>query len=155
VGISGLLPNTDDIDEGIDAGAEVGMKVLFTDTINELYAMCNAAPGGMLGIEIPGNNLRWMVGVPSTAPKGKFEEYTITEQTWAVFPGNSYFGEEGEMEEHVKRIYTEWLPTSGYERLEAPEVHFLHPNADLLKIMTDPEKILNAKYEIWLPVTKK
>ncbi|MCL2425064.1 MAG: GyrI-like domain-containing protein [Oscillospiraceae bacterium] len=59
------------------------------------------------------------------------------------------------METQIKRIYTQWLPTSGYELTEAPEVHFIHSTDNLLKIKTDPENILNTKFEIWLPVKKR
>ncbi len=42
------------------------------------------------------------------------------------------------------RIVTEWLPTSGYEYANAPEIElYLNP---------DPEQ---AKYEIWLPIVRK
>ena len=39
---------------------------------------------------------------------------------------------------------TEWLPTSGYEYGDGPDVEvYLNP---------DPQ---NAKYEVWIPVVKK
>lgn len=42
------------------------------------------------------------------------------------------------------RIVTEWLPTSGYEYGNAPDVEvYLNP---------DPQ---NAQYEVWIPVVKK
>lgn len=43
-----------------------------------------------------------------------------------------------------KRIVTEWLPTSGYEYGNAPDIEvYLNSDAD------------NTKYEVWIPVLKK
>lgn len=43
-----------------------------------------------------------------------------------------------------QRIVTEWLPTSGYEYDNGPDVE--------LYISPDPQ---NAKFEVWIPVVKK
>ena len=163
LGVSTPLPNTNDYDEAFDAGAELWTAVLMGPALEELNAICNAEPGGIFGIEIAYGepkggvyeDLEFMIAVPSTNPKDKFLEYVIPAQTWAVFPGSSYFSETGEMEALNKRIYTEWLPTSGYELTEAPEVHFIHSTDNLLKIKSDPNNILNSKFEIWLPVKKR
>lgn len=57
------------------------------------------------------------------------------------------FYEEGpviKMQELETRIVTEWLPTSGYEYANAPEIElYLNPDPD------------NTKYEIWLPIVRK
>ena len=48
------------------------------------------------------------------------------------------------MQELETRIVTEWLPTSGYEYANAPEIElYLNPDQN------------NAKYEIWLPIVRK
>lgn len=43
------------------------------------------------------------------------------------------------MQELENRIVTEWLPTSGYEYANAPEIE--------LYLNSDPD---NIKYEIWI-----
>ena len=48
------------------------------------------------------------------------------------------------MQELEARIVTEWLPTSGYEYANLPEIE-LYFNAG-------PE---NARYEVWLPIVRK
>ena len=64
---------------------------------------------------------------------------TITYIT--VFPGA---GTNQSIQELERRIVTEWLPTSGYEYGNAPDVEvYLNP---------DPQ---NAQYEVWIPVMKK
>ena len=50
----------------------------------------------------------------------------------------------GTIQKLEQRIITEWLPTSGYEYANAPDIEvYLNP---------DPQ---NAQYEVWIPVTKK
>ena len=69
------------------------------------------------------------------------QAWVVPPLTWAVLC------EEGhviKMQELETRIVTEWLPTSGYEYANAPEIElYLNP---------DPN---NAKYEIWLPIVRK
>ena len=65
----------------------------------------------------------------------------VPKSTWAVFYDE---GPVIKMQELETRIVTEWLPTSGYEYANAPEIElYLNP---------DPEQ---AKYEIWLPIVRK
>ena len=61
--------------------------------------------------------------------------------TWAIFPGE---GISQSIQELERRIVTEWLPTSGYEYGNAPDVE--------VYISPDPQ---NARYEVWIPVVKK
>lgn len=61
--------------------------------------------------------------------------------TWAIFPGE---GISQSIQELEQRIVTEWLPASGYEYANAPDVE--------VYISPDPQ---NARYEVWIPVVKK
>ena len=48
------------------------------------------------------------------------------------------------IQELEQRIVTEWLPTSGYEYGNAPDIEvYLNP---------DPA---DARFEVWIPVVKK
>ena len=60
--------------------------------------------------------------------------------TWAIFPGE---GTNQSIQELERRIVTEWLPTSGYEYADAPDIE--------VYISPDPQK---AKYEVGIPVIK-
>ena len=60
---------------------------------------------------------------------------------WAIFSGE---GNNQSIQELEKKIVTEWLPTSGYEYGNAPDIE-VYLNAD-------PE---HAQYEVWIPVSKK
>ena len=84
-----------------------------------------------------------MIAVPSgQKPIGGMEEAEIPARTWAIFCG------EGEcpkaIQELERRIYTEWLPSSGYEYDRGPDVE--------LYVSPNPQQ---AKFEVWVPVKKK
>ena len=73
-------------------------------------------------------------------PEGMFA-YTIPACTWAIFLGS---GTPSSIHDLQKRIFSEWLPTSGYEWAHAPDVE--------VYLDQDPT---NMKYEVWMPVMKK
>jgi len=83
----------------------------------------------------------WGAAASSQPIENDLEEYIVPSSTWAIFSGE---GSNQSIQELEKRIVTEWLPTSGYEYENAPDIE-VYLNAD-------PE---NAKYEMWIPVVKK
>ena len=112
-------------------------------TLQKLAERMSPPPAGILGISVCDENEQWRyyIAAASTAKQEAFEEFTVPASTWAVFPGA---GTSRSMQELQRRIVTEWLPTSGYEYANAPDVEvYLNP---------DPQ---NAQYEVWIPVTKK
>lgn len=112
-------------------------------TIEKLAQMMDTAPMGLLGVSACNDEEQWkyLIAVASSKESGLFEEYVVPAATWAVFPGA---GTNQSVQELERRIVTEWLPTSGYEYGNAPDIE-LYLNAD-------PQ---NAKYEVWIPVKKK
>ena len=117
---------------------------------SELNAACGPEYDGFFGIEIEhDDSSEYMIAVASTLPESdNLKEYTIPACTWAVFPGKNFFAEEfAEAESAIKfdeRLYSEWLPTSGYEIAGHLDVHLLLPTDDFE----------NAPFERWLPVKK-
>ena len=112
-------------------------------TIQKLAGMMDGNPSGLLGVSACGNEEEWkyFIAVSSTKECGAFEEYLIPASTWAIFPGA---GTNQSIQELEQRIVTQWLPTSGYEYANAPDIEvYLNP---------DPQ---TAQYEVWIPVTKK
>lgn len=112
-------------------------------TVQKLAGMMDTPPMGLLGVSACNNEEQWkyFIAVSSMKESGEFEEYTIPASTWAIFPGS---GTNKSIQELEQRIVTEWLPTSGYEYANAPDIEvYLNP---------DPQ---NAQYEVWIPVTKK
>ncbi|MCL2401762.1 MAG: GyrI-like domain-containing protein, partial [Oscillospiraceae bacterium] len=134
------------------APQDVNGDLLDVGTIcKELNTACDTEYNGTFGIEIERENGagEYIIAVASTLPEhGSLKEYIIPAHTWAVFPGNNFFADEySDAESAIKleeRIYTEWLPTSGYEIADHLDVAFMFATNDLA----------NAPFEQWLPVKK-
>lgn len=112
-------------------------------TIQKLASIMDVPPMGLLGVSVCNDTEQWkyFIAVASTKNGGEFEEYTVPASTWAIFPGS---GINQSIQELEQRIITEWLPTSGYEYADAPDIEvYLNP---------DPQ---NAQYEVWIPVRKR
>ena len=112
-------------------------------TLEKLVAMMDTPPMGVLGVSTCGDAEPWRyyIAVSSSKTSDGLEEYTVPGATWAIFDGK---GTNQSIQELERRIVTEWLPTSGYEYGNAPDIEvYLNP---------DPE---NAEYEVWIPVVKK
>lgn len=61
--------------------------------------------------------------------------------TWAVFPNEGEFPET--LQNTMARTYSEWLPSSNYEVVDAPSFSFT---------LMDDEKENHAYSEVWIPV---
>ena len=100
---------------------------------------------GVLGVSacMAENEWRYYLAVATEdALEEGWEEYTVPAFTWAIFEGTGQCPQA--IQELEKRIVTEWLPSSGYEYDNGPDVE--------LYISPDP---MNAKFEVWIPVVKK
>ncbi len=140
VGVS--APMDAEIEKNFAIVPQLWGKAAQDGTIPKLAAKMNSQPVGVLGVSVcneAAENWRYYIAVASTDDAGEFEEYTVPAFTWAVFPGQ---GSGISIQQLEQRIITEWLPTSGYEYANGPDVEvYLDPN---------PE---NTKYEVWIPVT--
>lgn len=113
-------------------------------TIEKIVSLMNGEPRGVLGVSVctDGEEWRYYIAVSSAAEiDDALEEYVVPGCTWAVFPGS---GTGKSIQELEGRIVTEWLPTSGYEFTNGPDIEvYFEPN---------PE---NTAYEVWIPVRKR
>lgn len=112
-------------------------------TLQRLAGMMDQEPMGVLGVSTCNEEEPWRyyIAVSTSLKAEDFETYLVPAATWAIFPGE---GTNQSIQELERRIVTEWLPTSGYEYGNAPDIEvYLNP---------DPQ---NARYEVWIPVTKK
>ena len=158
-------PLSADAEKAYEEGEALWVKVLFElddkgeaiaqgHLCNELNAACNSGfsgYNGFFGIEIEEEDGTgaYMIAVASSSPEsGNLKEYIVPAHTWAIFPGKNFFTEEyADAESAIKleeRIYSEWLPTSGYEIADRLGVHFNFGTDDLEKV----------PFEQWLPVRK-
>lgn len=141
VGVS--VPLHQDIEKNFTVIPPMWEKVSRDGTLQRMAALMDTPPMGVLGVSSCNETEPWRyyIAVSSSQEKGDLEEYVVPAATWAIFSGE---GTNQSIQELERRIVTEWLPTSGYEYGNAPDVEvYLNP---------DPE---NAQYEVWIPVVKK
>ena len=113
-------------------------------TVEKLAGMMDSAPAGILGVSVCSNEEQWkyFLAAASTKKDDSLEEYMVPAFTWAIFSGEGACL--GAIQELERRIVTEWLPTSGYEYDNGPDIEvYLNP---------DPS---DAKFEVWIPVRQK
>lgn len=142
VGVS--QPLSKEIEENFQVVPQMWQAATMDGTIPKLAAMMNCQPMGLLGVSACNDEEQWRyyIAVSSSSPiDDGLEEYVVPAATWAIFSGT---GTGQSIQELEQRIVTEWLPTSGYEYANAPDIEvYLNP---------DPN---NAQYEVWIPVVKR
>jgi len=90
--------------------------------------------------------LTHMIGVLTTKEQVSelLEKIPVPAGTWAVFPNEGPFP--STLQETMARIYSEWLPASNYEVINAPVFSFTK---------MDKQKTDYAYSEVWIPVRKR
>lgn len=119
--------------------AEVGQR------IGTLIPLMDPEIPGVLGVSTCHREEEnyYYIAVASKAPAGEgMYEWTVPAACWAVF---SETGQQPmAIQELQKRIVSEWLPDSGYEWVQAPdvEVYLSEPGAE------------ESQFQVWLPIQK-
>ena len=107
------------------------------------YQVVNASFDFQEGRTTEGGEMTHMIGF-ATLQENTYEDLeqlSVPAHTWAVFPNEGPFPQT--LQETWARIFSEWLPSSGYQVVAAPEISF-----------TQYQGPAEAKYsEIWLAVT--
>ncbi|MBU5308238.1 AraC family transcriptional regulator [Clostridioides mangenotii] len=144
IGVKEKLKN--DIESNFETVPKMWREVAKSGTLAELVPLMNKEPLGVLGVSACiGDEVDWEYYIAVSSDKQTPEgmcEYEVPGCTWAVFTG------EGPMPTAIqdieKRAITEWLPTSGYEYGDAPDIE--------VYLNEDPQ---NSKFEVWVPIVKK
>lgn len=118
-----------------------------TDLIEKLCGLMNSKPKGILGVcaGMNGSEFDYYISVASdrALPDG-FTEFEIPACTWAIFECVGPMP--NAIQELQNRVMSEWLPASGYDYADAPDLE-VYPEGD----QNSPD----YKCEVWLPVIKK
>lgn len=104
--------------------------------------MDGSGPMGILGVSAydGGSFSGYYIAAATRRPLPEgMEEYAVPGGTWAVFPCRGPIPQA--MQDLQRQIISEWLPSSGYEYAEAPDIEVY--SAD------------NAHNEVWLPVVRR
>ena len=137
-------PLTMDVEESFQAvprfWGEVGPR------IGELIPLMSPEMPGVLGVSTCHHEAEnsYYIAVASNAPAPEgTHAWTVPAATWAVFTGTGQ--QPTAIQELQKRIVAEWLPDSGYEWAQAPdvEVYLSEPGAEELQ------------FQVWLPIQKE
>ncbi|MDO4542183.1 MAG: AraC family transcriptional regulator [Bacillota bacterium] len=143
VGISAPMSRT--IEENFAVVPKLWERAAKEGIIPRLVKLMTGEPKGMLGVSCCNSQEEWRYFI-AAAGEGDgsqdLQTYQVPACTWAIFPGQGPMPQS--IQELEKRIVTEWLPSSGYEYANAPDIE--------VYISPDPAR---AKYEVWLPITPK
>lgn len=142
VGVS--QPLHKEVEENFMIVPKMWQDAAVNGTIQKLAGMMDAPVTGVLGVSACNDEEQWkyFIAVSSSAPVGEgLEEYVVPAFTWAIFPGEGACPHA--IQELERRIVAEWLPTSGYEYDNGPDIEvYFNP---------DPQQ---AEFEVWIPVIK-
>lgn len=133
-----------EIEKNFEIVPQMWQKAAMDGTIPKLVSMMDSQPAGIFGVSACNDLEEWryFIAVASTKPiDDTLEEYMVSSFTWAIFSGEGQCPQA--IQELEQRIVTEWLPTSGYEYDNGPDIE--------LYLNQDPQK---AKFEVWIPVRK-
>lgn len=91
-------------------------------------------------------DLTHLIGILTTENQvsDRLEKVPVEAYTWAIFPNEGSFP--STLQETMAKIYSEWLPSSNYEVINAPTFSFTK---------MDEHKKDYAYSEVWIPVRKK
>ncbi len=99
-----------------------------------------------------GDQFRYMIAddyVAENAKKWHLDVHEIPEHLWAVFPCKGPIPLP--LQELNRRIFSEWLPASGYEIAEGYNIEHYSDPVDFKMGMQDPEYYT----EVWIPVKER
>ena len=134
-------PMASNLEQNFAEVPQLWQKLAVGDTMPRLLSLMQGEPTGLLGVSACGDDEQWqyIIGVASNQPAAEWNEYQVGSFTWAIFFGAGACPQA--IQQLERRIITEWLPESGYEYDNGPDIEvYLSPNP------------ADAKFEVWLPV---
>ena len=135
-----------DLEENFKIGPAFWESTLKSDLYAEICKLSNQSPQGILGVtayENPEDNYYYIAVSTDRAVPENMLEYEIPAATWVVFESDGRFKES--IQSTFRRFLTEWLPFSGYEYAELPDIE-VYPRCN--------EKINAGHSEVWIAVRK-
>jgi|SRR5690625_3902107 len=112
----------------------------------EPYEIVNASYDADANFLKEEGNLTHLIGILTTKSQVSdlLEKVPVAAYTWAIFPNEGPFP--STLQETMAKTYSEWLPSSDYEVINAPAFSFTK---------MDNHKKDNAYSEVWIPIRKK
>ena len=141
VGIS--YPLDKEIENNFTSVPQMWKNAAMSGIFEKITPLMNNQSMGVLGVSICNDKEEWryFIAVSSSADiDNSLDEYVVPACTWAIFNGS---GTGISIQELEQRIITEWIPTSGFEFDNAPDIE-VYLNSDSN----------NMQYEVWVPIRK-
>ncbi len=135
------------VDENFSRVPKFWAETCQSGRFEAICQLANQKPCGVLGVCTCMNGKDFDYYIASATNKPVPEqmcEYEVPAATWAIFECIGPMPHA--IQDLQKRIMTEWLPTSGYEYADAPDIE-VYPEGDTTS--------QNYKCEVWLPVIKR
>lgn len=141
------IPLTSDMEDNLRIVPEFWKALLQGEQFLEICSLSNGEPRGILGISVYRNpkEIYYYIGIAanSPAPAGMYE-CEIPAATWVIFENDGRFKED--VQSVFKRFYMEWLPFSGYQYAELPDIE-VYPICS--------GQPVNGHSEVWIAVSKE
>lgn len=135
------------VEENFAQIPEFWARTAQSGAFEQMLSLMNGEPAGVLGVcgSMTSKDFDYYIAVASDRPVPEgMEEYTVPACTWAIFTCV------GPMPQAIqalqRRIVGEWLPNSGYDYANAPDIEVYFEGN---------QQAEDYVCEVWLPVEKK
>ena len=122
-------------------------KTLGSTLFSEICGLADKDPNGILGVTAYRNpqDIYYYIAASTDKPvPDGMVEFEIPAATWVVFECNGHFKES--VQTIFKRFLTEWLPVSGYEYAQLPDI-------EVYPVTNNYSKVGYA--EVWIAIKKE
>jgi len=136
----------EDMEENQLIAPEFWSKILGSSLLSEICGLADKDPHGILGVTAYRNpqDIYYYIAASTDKPvPDGMVEFEIPAATWVVFECNGHFKES--VQTIFKRFLTEWLPVSGYEYAQLPDI-------EVYPVTKNDSKVGYA--EVWIAIKK-
>lgn len=140
------IPLTADMEENHRRIPEFWSSVLSSSLFSEICGLSNQSPQGILGVSVyesPQEIFYYIAAATDKPVPPDMFEFKIPPAAWAVFENDGSFKEK--VQSVFRRFYTEWLPFSGYEYAQLPDIE-VYPICG--------ETPISGRSEVWIAIKK-
>lgn len=140
------IPLQEDPEQNLKIVSTFWDTTLKSNLFPEICKLTTQNPHGILGVTVyqnPNEIYYYIAASTDKAIPEKMVEYEIPTATWAIFECNGRI--QDSIQTIFKRFLTEWLPFSGYDYAELPDIE-VYPIND--------SKLNAGLSEVWIAVKK-
>ncbi|MHB1042478.1 MAG: GyrI-like domain-containing protein [Eubacteriales bacterium] len=137
----------EDAEENFDIAPAFWDTILKSDLFSKICKLSNQPPHGILGVSAYRNpkDIYYYIAAATDEPVSEeMVEFEIPATTWVIFECDGHYPES--VQTIYKRFFTEWLPFSGYECAELPDIE-VYPISN--------QKLKGGHSEVWIAIKKE